>query len=72
MTAEPEDESVVARALRLESRVTDVRVADADMPQRVEQPEVEPAAERARPVLGEEPRAVDEQPLVPGHRLVIT
>ena len=72
-TAEPEDETVGrAGALGLESRLADVRVADAPVAQRVEQAHVEAADERTRPVRGEEPRPVDDQPLVPVHRRVFT
>jgi len=71
-TPEPEDESVGGRTLGFQSRLAVVRVTDADAPRRVEQPEVESAVEWARLVGGEETRPVDEQPVIPAHRLVVT
>jgi len=71
-TTKPEDEPVAGGALAFQSRLPVIRVTDADMPQRVEHAEVESAVEWTALVLAEEPRAVDERPVIPAHQLVVT
>jgi len=71
-TAKPEDESVTGRALAFQTRLTDIRVADADSPQPVDHADVEATDEWTRLVSSEEPRAINEQPVIPAHRLIFT
>ena len=67
LTTEPQEDPVTCRALAFQSRLAVVRVTDAVVPLRVEHAEVESAAEWTPLVLAEEPRAVNEQPVIPAH-----